>query len=60
MCKSTNVFSTASQISADFSHPTLFNLSAFGKKPVEIRSDFEETSSDGGLLLLKEVQIRLV
>ena len=56
MCKNTKVVAIPSQKSSDFSHPTLFNLSAFGKKPIELRFDLEETSSDGGLLLLKEVE----
>ncbi len=56
MCKSTKVIAIASQKSSDFSHPTLFNLAEFGKKPVELRFQLEETSSDGGLLLLKEIE----
>ena len=41
---------------------TLFNLSEFGKKKVEVSFTMEETSNDGGLLLLKEVdnQIGLI
>ena len=41
---------------------TLFNLSDFGKKKVEVSFTMEETSNDGGLLLLKEVdnQIGLI
>ena len=40
----------------------LFNLSDFGRKKAQVRFDLEETSSDGGLLLLKEVdnQIGLI
>ena len=41
---------------------TLFNLSDFDKKKVEIRFSLEKTSNDGGVLLLKEVdnQIGLI
>ncbi len=34
---------------------TLFNLAEFDKKKVELRFSLNKTSSDGGLLLLKEV-----
>ncbi|MCF6342104.1 MAG: transposase [Bacteroidales bacterium] len=34
---------------------TFFKLSDFESKNVQVRFDLEETSSDGGLLLLKEV-----
>ena len=40
---------------SDFS-PTLFNLSDFEKKEVEVRFSAEQTSHDGGLLLLREVE----
>ncbi len=36
--------------------PTLFNLSDFNKKKVEVRFNTEQVSNDGGLLLLKEVE----
>lgn len=36
--------------------PTLFNLADFGKKQVEVRFSAEQTSHDGGLLLLNEVE----
>jgi hypothetical protein len=41
---------------------SLFNLSDFGCKNAQVRFDLEETFSDGGLLLLKEVdnQIGLI
>lgn len=41
---------------------TLFNLTEFGNKKVEVRFNLEETSNDGGLLLLNEVdnQIGLI
>lgn len=35
--------------------PTLFNLSNFGSKKVEVRFTGEQISTDGGLLFLKEV-----
>jgi len=41
------------------SHPSqaqLFNLSGLGKKKVEVKFTMEETSNDGGLLLLREVE----
>jgi hypothetical protein len=36
--------------------PTLFNLADFSKKQVEVRFSAEQTSHDGGLLLLNEVE----
>jgi len=36
--------------------PTLFNLSEFGKKKVEVSFTLEETSNNGGLLLLNEIE----
>lgn len=45
--------------SEDFFTPTLFNLSDFNKKKVEVRFNAEQTSNDGGLLLLKEVDNQL-
>ncbi len=41
------------------SHPNqaqLFNLSGLGSKKVEVKFTMEETSNDGGLLLLREVE----
>lgn len=42
--------------------PTLYDLSEFNKKPVELAFTMEKTSCDGGLLLLNEVdkQIGLI
>ncbi|MCK9448139.1 MAG: transposase [Bacteroidales bacterium] len=37
------------------SQPTLFSLSDFGNKKVEVQFTSEQISSDGGLLFLKEV-----
>lgn len=42
-----------------FFAPTLFNLSDFNKKKVEVRFNAEQVSNDGGLLLLKEVENQL-
>ena len=39
--------------------PTLFNLSDFSKKPVEVKFINEQISHDGGLLLLNEVENQL-
>jgi hypothetical protein len=36
--------------------PSLFNLSDISKKKVEVKFTMEETSNDGGLLLLREVE----
>jgi hypothetical protein len=56
MCKSTKIDSIVTQNKQKFSHPTLFNLSKLGKKPVEVRFNLDQTSNDGGLLLLNEVE----
>lgn len=45
--------------SAETSQLALFSLSDFNKKKVEICFDAEQTSSDGGLLLLNEVNNRI-
>jgi hypothetical protein len=39
-----------------FPHPTLFPLSPINKKPVEVSFTAEKISTDGGLLLLNEVE----
>ena len=54
MKKYTN-FSATKTSPSDCS-PTLFPLSDFDKKEVEVRFSGEQTSHDGGLLLLREVQ----
>jgi hypothetical protein len=53
-----NTFSSVDKqgLSPEIFHPSLFNLSGFDKKPVEVRFSLEETSSDGGLLLLNEIE----
>lgn len=50
------------QKSEDFSQSPLFNLTEFTGKKVEVRFNVEQISTDGGLLLLKEVdqQIGLI
>lgn len=40
----------------EFQSQTLFNLSDFNKKSVEVTFKTEQTSSDGGLLLLNEIE----
>src|SRR5665811_571663 len=52
-----NTFSSEDKqgISPKNVNPTLFNLSEFNKKPVEVRFTLGETSCDGGLLLLNEI-----
>jgi len=52
MCKSTK----QSANNKGFSIPTMFNLSDFNRKKVEVRFNFEQVSNDGGLLLLNEVE----
>lgn len=56
MCKNTKDISNLAQKASKISAPTLFNLTDFDRKPVEVRFSLEQTSSDGGLLLLKEVE----
>jgi len=49
--------SESKSINSDiFSHPTLFPLSSVNKKPVEISFTGEKISTDGGLLILNEVE----
>jgi len=52
-----NTFSSEDkqEISPKNVNPTLFNLSEFNKKPVEVLFTLGDTSSDGGLLLLNEI-----
>jgi len=57
MCKSRQDNSNCNQKSSDFSQKTLFKLSDIQSKAVEVRFSLSQTSSDGGLLLLKEVEI---
>jgi len=56
MDKNTKKISIAAKNSSEFETPTLFNLSGFNGKKVELRFNAEQVSSDGGLLLLKEIE----
>ena len=62
MNKDTNKYLSQEAEISNSKQPTLFNLSGFGKKKVEVKFTLEETSNDGGLLLLREVdkQIGLI
>ncbi|NOQ73067.1 MAG: IS1380 family transposase [Crocinitomix sp.] len=63
MCKSTNSQDYSSKNDQASSAPTLFNLSDFRKKEVEVHFTAEQISHDGGLLLLLnevEKQIGLI
>jgi len=55
MGKDTNNYCTKDIDSSTSHAPALFKLSDFESKNVQVRFDLEETSNDGGLLLLKEV-----
>ena len=62
MNKDTNKYLSQEAEISNSKQPTLINLSGFGKKKVEVKFTLEETSNDGGLLLLREVdkQIGLI
>jgi hypothetical protein len=62
MRKITSEKSNNGQKTEDFLTPALFNLTEFNHKKVEVRFNVEQISTDGGLLLLKEVdnQIGLI
>lgn len=62
MSKDTNNYDQPNSYFSTQQASTLFNLSDFERKKVQVRFDLEETSNDGGLLLLKEVdnQIGLI
>ncbi len=62
MNKNTVFTGNVQTISLESHNPTLFTLSDFNKKQVEVNFTMEETSNDGGLLLLNEVdrQIGLI
>lgn len=55
MSKDTNNYYTKDTGFSVTQPSTLFKLSDFESKKVQVRFDLEETSNDGGLLLLKEV-----
>lgn len=56
MNKNTISFQNSQKNLSQTFEPTLFNLADFGKKQVEVRFSAEQTSHDGGLLLLNEVE----
>lgn len=56
MCKNINYCDSKKEKSEIFDSPMLFSLSDFDKKKVEITFSAEQTSNDGGLLLLNEVE----
>ena len=56
MNKSTNFPATNTPLSEV--SPALFNLSDFDKKTVDVRFSAQQTSHDGGLLLLREVELQ--
>lgn len=62
MNKNTDNFSNSNICSSESFQSSLFNLSDFDKKKVEVSFTLPKTSSDGGLLLLREVdkQIGLI
>lgn len=47
--------STITNLRSRKTQPTIFELSDFGNKKVEVQFSAEQTSTDGGLLFLKEV-----
>jgi len=56
MSKNTLFPATNQTNSKEFQAQTLFNLSDFNKKPVEVRFTADQISHDAGLLLLNEVE----
>ena len=56
MIKNTNKVSKNIENSSGFLSLTLFNLTGFNHKKIEVRFNAEQVSNDGGLLLLKEVE----
>jgi hypothetical protein len=59
MCKSTKNVSNDIKNPGGFSLPTLFNLTGFNHKKIEVRFNAEQISNDGGLLLLNEVESQI-
>jgi hypothetical protein len=55
MHKITKKQSSNNKVQDNYSTPTLFNLSDFNRKKVEVQFTAEQISSDGGLLLLSEI-----
>lgn len=62
MSEDTNNYNKQEEKNLNPGMTSLFDLSALGTKKVDVRFSMEETSNDGGLLLLKEVdnQIGLI
>lgn len=56
MSKNTISFENNQKNHPQTCEPTLFNPADFGKKQVEVRFSTEQTSHDGGLFLLNEVE----
>ena len=56
MNKDTNNYQPQKAKISNSKQPKLFNLSGLGKNKVEVKFTMEETSNDGGLLLLREVE----
>ena len=56
MGKDTNNSANSAAKHDNFSQPTLFNLSELDKKKVEVSFNLNQTSNDGGLLLLRETE----
>lgn len=59
MCKITKKSGSKITQSDDKSTQLLFSLSDFNQKAVEVRFNFEQVSSDGGLLLINEIENQL-
>jgi hypothetical protein len=59
MNKNSKKQNTSTKSTSKLSTPTLFELSPIDKKPIEISFTAQHTSSDGGLLLLKEVESKI-
>ncbi len=59
MDKSTNNFSDQSAYAQKYSQTSMFRLSDFDSKRVEVNFSLKKTSSDAGLLLLREVDNKL-
>lgn len=59
MSKNTINFNTSIISTSEISSSTLINLSAVSKKPIEMSFSAEKISSDGGLLILREIEDRM-
>ncbi len=59
MDKSTNNFSDQSAYAQKYSQTSMFRLSDFDSKRVEVNFSLKKTSSDAGLLLLREVDNKI-